>query len=231
MEYYTAESRNDSARGKSTSSRVYETLRKAILTQKLEPGTRLVEAKVAKELGFSITPVRQAFTMLANQGLLVVFPYRGTYVTILTREYANDIVSVRKVLEPLACSLAFEHLTPADADYLNLQCEMADINIKSGDILASIDYDVRFHDFFFEKCGNALMVEVWDVLKNRIAFFQAGTKMKITSRSPLLTVRHGKIIKAVREMDRETLLSSVVEHLDVTMYNAELPSIKDVLYK
>ena len=230
MEYYSAEPRNDSTWGKSSSLHVYQMLRGSILTQKLTPGTRLTETAVAKDLCVSLTPVRQAFSMLATQGLLAVFPYRGTFVTILTKEYANDIISIRKVLEPLACDLAFEHLTPADADYLYLQCEMADIKAKSGNILASIDYDIRFHEFFFEKSNNALLLQVWDTMKNRVAFFQAGTKHIITSKVPLLVNRHGEMIRAVRQMDREALLAAMIAHLEITMCNAKLPSAREISY-
>lgn len=66
---------------RSTSEFVYNTIRQAILTNEIPAGSRLVEAKTSKDLNVSITPVREAFARLANQGLLTVFPYKGTYVT------------------------------------------------------------------------------------------------------------------------------------------------------
>ena len=73
----------------SVSCRICETIREKILTGEFKPGQRMVEAKVAKSFGVSITPVREAFSTLVKQGLLTTFPYCGTYVTILTYEYAR----------------------------------------------------------------------------------------------------------------------------------------------
>lgn len=76
---------------RSTSDFVYNSVRQSILTHEFPAGSRLVEAKTSKELNVSITPVREAFARLANQGLLTVFPYKGTYVTIITKQYLEDV--------------------------------------------------------------------------------------------------------------------------------------------
>jgi DNA-binding GntR family transcriptional regulator len=128
-----------------------EILRQAILSRILNPGERLVEAKVAQELNVSITPVRQAFSTLANQGLLTVFPYKGTYVTIITQEFIDDLAFVREHVEILAIERSFENLFPEDAKHLMNLCKLSDYHFQNGDLYQAIHYDLQFHEFFMSK--------------------------------------------------------------------------------
>jgi len=216
--------------GKSTSARIYETLRQMILTQELKPGERLVEAKIANILHVSITPVRQAFSFLSAQGLLTVFPYRGTYVTIMSQESANDLMNTRKVLEPVVADMAFPHLASTDADYLTKLCELSDISEQMGNLVESIEYDVRFHEFFFEKSRSPLMMDLWGLLRNRIIFFQCINRSKCHVDVPSLVNRHAKIIDAVRRLDKEALSNAIIQHLDTTLRLAVLPLEADIDY-
>ena len=117
MEDFEVEAENVPSSGNgSVSCRICETIREKILTGEFKPGQRMVEAKVAKSFGVSITPVREAFSTLVKQGLLTTFPYCGTYVTILTYEYAYDLIFVRKALETAAakfCCVRFGILPKA----------------------------------------------------------------------------------------------------------------------
>lgn len=216
--------------GKSTSARIYETLRQMILTQELKPGERLVEAKIASILHVSITPVRQAFSFLTAQGLLTAFPYRGTYVTILSRENATDLMNTRKVLEPVVATMAFSNLTSADAEYLTKLCELSDISIQMGNLVESIEYDVRFHEFFFEKSNSPLMLELWKVLRNRIIFFQCISRSKCQADVPSLVKRHEGIIQAVRNLDQAALTEAIVQHLETTLRLSALPDASQINY-
>ena len=191
----------------------------------------MVEAKVAKRFGVSITPVREAFSELEKRGLLTVFPYRGTYVTIITKESAQELISVRRQLEHLAARLAFANLKAEDAEQLQYMCERADKSTDAGEYLASIEYDVQFHEFFFKKAKNSLLFELWSILKERVTFFQSVTRPSYSSVCPRLSDRHGEIVKAVREMDLDMLLVALDSHLELSVRRAELPESKDVSYR
>ena len=201
------------------------------MTGEFKPGERMVEAKVAKSFGVSITPVREAFSELEKQGLLRVFPYCGTYVTILTKESAQELISVRQQLEKLAAKLAYANLKSEDAEYLQQLCVMADTSTAAGEYLASVEYDVQFHEFFFEKAGNSLLLELWNILKERVTFFQSVTRPNCSAVITQLVDRHGKIVKAVREMDLNALLTALDDHLESSMKRAELPEGATVSYR
>lgn len=221
----------DLSSDRSTGAQIAEILRRRILLQELAPGERLVEAKTAKEFQVSITPVRQAFSILASQGLLTVFPYRGTYVTIMTKEYAADIFDVRRLLEPMVAKMALPSMKPSDADALITLCQHSDHYNRTGDLITSVEYDIMFHEFFFERYGNTLMLEVWNLMKTRMTFFQCISRSNCQADVPLLESRHGDIIKAVREQDGEGLQNALLQHLNDTFARAMLPENSSITYQ
>ena len=71
---------------------VYQTLRRAILTNKLQPGERLMELRLADELGVSRTPVREAIHLLERESLVVQEPHRGVIVAQITLKQLRDVL-------------------------------------------------------------------------------------------------------------------------------------------
>lgn len=206
---------------RSTSDKVCDTLRRAIITQAIPAGERLVEAKIAKDLGVSITPVRQAFAQLSNQGLLTVYPFKGTNVTVITRKYVNDVLYVRKLLEPAALELCFGQLTEADAQTLRSFCDLSDDSFEEGNLYAAIEYDLRFHNFFFDRCGNELLASMWNSIKNRIQYIQSYSKPK-TLPKRYINMRHGPMIDAIRRGDKRVTIDLMINHLETSSTNANL---------
>ena len=141
------------------------------------------------------------------------------------------MISVRRQLEHLAARLAFANLKAEDAEQLQYMCERADESTDAGEYLASIEYDVQFHEFFFKKAKNSLLFELWSILKERVTFFQSVTRPSCSSVCPRLSDRHGEIVKAVREMDLDMLLVALDSHLELSVRRAELPESKDVSYR
>jgi DNA-binding GntR family transcriptional regulator len=92
-------------------SYVYDSLRTQILSGELAPGTALVQATVAQELGLSMTPVREALRDLATEGLVTLSPHRGATVTTLNIADAQEIHLIRLRLEPDATAMAVEAVT------------------------------------------------------------------------------------------------------------------------
>ncbi|KAF0193722.1 MAG: transcriptional regulator GntR family [Bacillota bacterium] len=90
---------------------VHEKLRTAIMRGELPSGERLFDTQLAKQLGVSRTPVREALRMLEQEALIVVTPRRGTIVYRLKQEDAIEIYNIRSVLEGLALRLAAQNIT------------------------------------------------------------------------------------------------------------------------
>ena len=81
---------------------VFRTLRQAILRGELKPGERLMEIRLANQLGVSRTPIREAIRMLELDGLVIMVPRKGAQVAQITEKDLNDVLEVRLGLEELA---------------------------------------------------------------------------------------------------------------------------------
>src|SRR5579862_6440277 len=91
-----------------------ERLRALIIEGELAPGARLNERELSERLGVSRTPLREAFRMLAADGLLVQLPNRGAQVVSLSRDDARHAFEVMAALEGLAGELAAARVTEPD---------------------------------------------------------------------------------------------------------------------
>src|SRR4051812_5841977 len=99
---------------RSLQERTYQSMRLAILEGRYVPGERIYEAEVAKALGVSRNPVREAVRRLQQDGLLDVRPHYGIYVATIPSDEIEDIYRIRAALEATAAALAAERMTHAE---------------------------------------------------------------------------------------------------------------------
>ena len=92
----------------------YESIKKAILSFQLIPGEALVESELGRQLGISKTPVRDAFSRLEKEGLVVKYPYKGTAVSELNQQDLREIFELRAALEGFAARQAATQRSAAD---------------------------------------------------------------------------------------------------------------------
>src|SRR5512139_3162319 len=97
----------------SLGSRAYQELRRIILEGQVGPGKKLNEGELAKALGISRTPIREAINRLEKEGLVEIFPQRGAFVVQFTEEDVYELFLIRENLEGLAARLATGKITPA----------------------------------------------------------------------------------------------------------------------
>lgn len=180
-------------------------------------------------MNVSITPVRKAFSILASEGLLSVFPYKGTYVTIITEEYVNDVTFVRKYIEPAAVELSFSNLEHGDADYLTNLSMLSDSYFQQENLYEAINYDILFHSFFFEKSNSILLTEIWDILRYRIQIIQSYTKINFDLKDNMV-FRHGDMIDAVRNLNKEALKQALINHIDTSTRYVNFPKSSEIQY-
>ena len=98
----------------SLQERTYQALRQALLEGRYLPGARIYEAAVAKALGVSRNPVREAVRRLQQDGLLEVRPHNGIYVASIPPDEIEDVYRIRGALEAIAAALAAERMTPEE---------------------------------------------------------------------------------------------------------------------
>jgi DNA-binding GntR family transcriptional regulator len=135
-------------------SRIAAQIRDAILSGTLREGDRLVERRLADELGASVTSVREAMIELEAEGFLTKKPNSATHVTRLTREDVQKIFEVRRVLEAYAVEEACRRATSEQARRLELvYAEMVKCT-QENDGKGLVTHDVEFHKLIWEFTGN-----------------------------------------------------------------------------
>jgi DNA-binding GntR family transcriptional regulator len=142
---------------------VLESIKDGILNGQLRPGQALVETELAAGLGVSKTPVREALKTLAGSGLVVMSTYKGAAVRVVDAELARSVYEVRALVEPDAVRRAVERR----ADFSDARAALVE---PTGDDRAAMSQaNRRFHRALYAGCGNPLMIDILDGLRDRAA--------------------------------------------------------------
>ena len=133
---------------------VCDELRRLVITGELPPGTRLVEDRLAAQLGVSRNPVREALQTLASEGFVVLTPRRGAMVAQVSAAQAEELFDVRMALESLAARTAAKRAGPADVARLQDVLDRAAEATRLGelDLLAALN--TEFHHEIVTSGGN-----------------------------------------------------------------------------
>ncbi|WP_284749796.1 GntR family transcriptional regulator [Amycolatopsis sp. RTGN1] len=150
---------------------VYEALAELIINRTLEPGQHLVEADLAEYLGVSRQPVREALQRLQSEGWVDLRPAQGAFVHLPTDEEADQLLSVRSVLETHSAKLAAQHATPADVDRLwELQKVGVDA-LEAEDTEGLVAANAALHAFITQLSGNAVLAELIGLVDRRVRWY------------------------------------------------------------
>jgi DNA-binding GntR family transcriptional regulator len=124
------------------------------------PGSPLGEVELAQRFGASRGPVREALIQLEREYLVRAIPNRGCFVTTMTEQEFDEIVTLRSVLEPLALESARNHATPKDLKDLSRRLGKMESLARSGDQRSYIQMDYEFHVAIWELSRRPLLAEV-----------------------------------------------------------------------
>lgn len=182
------------------SEQVKEELLDDIMAGRYKPGDRLVESQIAKRMGISQSPVREALRDMVAMRFVEVEPHKGARVRRIDQREVLEIYPVRACLEELAGQLAVAHA----ADYLDdleRAIERMTKAFSAGDVRTLAHWDVVFHRTILEASGNQILIETWNSLMIEARTFV--TLNNLISRAPEVDLagRHYPIIEALREGD------------------------------
>src|ERR1041384_6881690 len=173
---------------------VYQNLKHRIMNRQLQPGARLVVDRVAQELSVSMTPVREAFRLLEQEGLLKNVPHCGAVVIELSRKDVENMFAIRRALEGLAIREACQHLTDADVKQLDDILKTGRASVRRKQAEGWIVADENFHRLIIDKCGNKMLKQMLDSLLDRIRVYrmlivwdQPGIELAVDEHEAILT--------------------------------------------
>ena len=192
---------------------IYNQIRDLIIMRKLKPGEKLNEQYLARKLGTSRTPIREALLRLQEDGLVTNEPFRGTYVTVFTPRDIQEIYDLRKALEGMSARLALPSIT--DLEYASLR-QLIESSIKMlelGEIEEYIRTDARFHDTLVQMSGNRRLIEAMSRLGAQIQAIRALVATK-PGRVYQAASEHRAILKALEKRDIAETVRLLEEHID-----------------
>lgn len=209
---------------------VLAVLRRAILTKDLNVGARILEADVAKQMGVSRAPVREAIRQLEQEGLVTFAPHRGAVVVGLPEEEIDAIYEMRAVIESRAMARLAATMTPEqDAQIADLIGRMKS-PLAAGDFETVAELDWQLHGLIIELSNFKLLSRTWASLAGlvRLRSYQALDKDTAASDYFIRTSlqSHERLLEALRSGDPDKASRAGSAH--VLEVPARLTSVNDV---
>jgi DNA-binding GntR family transcriptional regulator len=191
---------------------VKERLLADILDGRHPPGSRIIETKVARELGTSQAPVREALRGLEALGVVEITPFRGSRVRRPSRREIIEAYAVRSALEGLAASLAVPRMTDADIAGLAGHLEAMRSAARDDDGHGVAEADAQFHGRIVELADNDTLLKVWRSLE---PFSRTYITLVIPGADPQWSADlHAPILEALERRDAEGVVIALARHFD-----------------
>lgn len=186
---------------------VVEALRRSILTGELHAGQALVETELARRFGISKTPVREALKTLVGAGLVTMSEYKGATVRVVDEEMARSVFDVRSLLEPVAVARTVER--GLDVELAQEALDRASVSRDEAErSMANRD----FHQLLYSNCGNRLLVDMLDGLREQTALISVNAWIRQASWETE-AAEHAEILDAARKGDAGRAAELVLDHI------------------
>jgi DNA-binding GntR family transcriptional regulator len=193
----------------------YDALRNSILSGQLKPGEIYNEMSLAKELGISRTPVREALLELSNQQLVTFLPRKGVLINHPTAKDVEEIFELRKAVEVYAIEKVASMMPTCDLGKVEGALSAQRKALKNGDFQAYMAADRMFHMTFSELCNNRRLIGVVENMRDLMHLI--GVKALGTEgRGDKVIAEHEEILEAVRRGDVAAAKNALERHLEQT---------------
>jgi DNA-binding GntR family transcriptional regulator len=177
-------------------------LRRSILRGEFAAGERLVEARLAEEMGISRNPLREALRELEQEGLVVNVSRKGTFAATFSGEDVCEIYALREALEGLAVRLAIERIKPDDITKLEAILGEMRTAAARADFCEAMEWDMAFHREICRASGNRRLLHLWNGLAAQIQLVVS--RVRETHFTPAYIVEtHVPLLEAIRKRDVE----------------------------
>ena len=196
----------------------YTRVRELVLSGQLEPGSVINQAVLARQIGISTTPLREALRRLMQQGLVELDAHRDARVTQLNAEEARDLLEVRRSLDPMAASLAAERRTRQDLAEMRASLDGLDA-LPSNPTVPQLNAHRRFHTAVYRASHNALLVEMLDGLWDTADRYRRhGLQVERSSEERAVKAgEHQLLFQAIEEGDAETAADVMRAHIQTSL--------------
>jgi len=202
----------DHGRRATIGSRVFETLRQAIVQLQFRPGNPLSEAEIARQLGVSRQPVREAFIKLGEVGLVEIRPQRGTFVRLISLREVKNVRFLREAIEVAIVRKAAGDATDRDFASLRKLIEEQKATAREGDNVAFLRFDEAFHQAI---ARSADCEDAWRVIEGLKTQMDRVRYLSLPQATPLDVIigQHERIVEGMERRSLEQAEAAMREHL------------------
>ena len=191
---------------------VYRMIKKNILYFNLKPGESLSENTIGAALNASRTPIRETFGRLLADGLLEIYPQKGTYVSLIDEKRVKESLFMRSVLEEANIKMACDKFPEQILFELESNLNQQNFCYEKGRFTDVFELDNKMHELLFIGCS---MEHIWQAIQsisadqNRICFLGLSS----VSNWQLAIKEHHLFIKSIKEKDAETACNVMHNHI------------------
>ena len=199
----------------SLSEHVRNFLLKEMTSGRLKPGGRINEAELARKLGISRNPIREAISGLAQRGYLVSSPRRGHRMRVLTAEDIDDVFSFRICVESFAIEQGVPRMTKRDLVGLrSIQDRMFQASADSN-VTGMREADVALHRTICELSGNRHTLRAHEAIDTEVQILIACVDLELESLA-FTAAAHLPIVEALEARDASRAVAAMQHHLKTT---------------
>ncbi|HUR87930.1 MAG TPA: phosphonate utilization associated transcriptional regulator [Ramlibacter sp.] len=196
----------------SLASVVQQEIERAILQGEYAPGSKLVEAAIADKLGVSRGPVREAFRMLEEAGLVRTEKNRGVFVRDIPIEEAVEIFDLRAAMDELVGRKLAESIAPAGMKEIKALVDGMEKAVRAADARQYHLLNLKFHDRLVEMSGNSKLTAIYRKLIKELSLFRR-LNLDDSWLMPISASEHRQIVKAIASGDPEAAGRAMFDHV------------------
>jgi phosphonate utilization transcriptional regulator len=191
---------------------VQQEIERAILVGEYPPGTKLIEATLAEKMGVSRGPVREAFRMLDEAGLVRTEKNRGVFVRDIPIDEAVEIFDLRAAMDELVGRQLAQNITPPQIKEIRSLVEAMEKAVKSEDAHQYHLLNLQFHDRLVEMAGNRKLTAIYRKLIKELSLFR---RLNLADGwlMPISANEHRQIVKAIASGDMEAAGRAMFAHV------------------
>ena len=200
---------------------VYDALIDLIVAGELPPGQHIVETDLARLLGVSRQPIREALHRMEAEGWVDLRPSQGAFIHVPTDGEVDELLHVRAMLEAETARLAAQSLKPGQITRLKTICDEGQAAAEADDFDAAVAANSAFHAEIAAIAGNVVLAELAEIVGRRVRWFN---RMTAPIRRSNSWDEHRKMIDAIEEGDADLAQLLARRHVTRTKESYHCPS-------
>ena len=204
---------------KSLTSLIFDKVRDDVLNGVYKSDEKIIEAKVAEEMGVSRTPVREALKQLELEGLVENIPNRGVVVKGVTPQDIEDIYTMRLSIEGIAARWSIERMSSELLDDMREIYELMEFYTSKGDIDKIFELNTKFHEVIYKSACSRYLEHI---LSDFQQFIKTTRRKSLAAdgRMKEALIEHKKILDAFELGDIDGAIEALVSHINNSKLNA-----------